>query len=131
MTDWMFCRQDDAVLKAARSGEWSPELRAHAASCAACQDTLLLSASLQALVPSSQEGPLPEPGLILRKAQLLQRLQVRGDDLERVTRPVTLATAMSLAGAGALLAWSGWWAAAPLLAVLALAGGLRVVWEAE
>jgi len=123
--------QHDAVLRAARSGEWGPELRAHAASCAACQDTLLLAASLQALAASSQEGPLPEPRLILRKAQLLQRLEARGDDLERVTRPLTLAAAVSLAGAGGLLAWSGGWAAAPLLAVLALLGGLRVVWEAE
>lgn len=94
-------------------------------------DARLLSAALQTLASSSLEGPLPDPGLILRKAQLLQRLQVRGDDLERVTLPLTLAAAMSLAGAGGLLAWSGWWAAAPLLAVLALLGGLRVVWEAE
>ena len=125
------CRQPDAVLRAARSDAWSPELRAHAASCAVCQDTLRLSSALQALASSSPEGPLPDPGLILRKARLLQRLEAREDDRERVTRPLTLAAAIALAGAGGLLAWSGAWAAAPLLAVLALVGGLRVVWAAE
>jgi hypothetical protein len=126
------CRQDHAVLSAARSGTWSAELLAHSASCAACRDALLIDDALARMGAfATEDAPLPEPGLILRKAQLLARLQARDEDMERVTRPLTAASAGVLAGAGALLAWSGWWAAAPLLALLALLGGLRLVWEAE
>jgi hypothetical protein len=135
MIGWRRCGRGDEVVAAARRGDWAPDLRAHAAACAACRDLALLSSALQGLASSAdaggEGGPLPEPGLILRKAQLLARLQARDEDLERVKRPVTLAAAASLAGAGGLLAWSGWWAAAPLLAALALLGGLRVVGEAE
>jgi hypothetical protein len=94
-------------------------------------DVQRLEAALRALDASSREGPLPDPGLILRKARLLARLEARDRDLARATRPLRLASAGVLAGAGGLLAWSGWWAAAPLLAGVALVGGLRLVWETE
>ena len=44
--------------------------------------------------------------------------------------PSNVAATVSLAVAGALIAWSGW-SAVPLLAVVALLGGLRVVWAVE
>lgn len=123
------CGQDHVVLSAARSGDWNPALRAHAAACPSCQDALLVASGLRALSSAPEEGPLPEPGLLLRKAHLLERLQARQADLDRANRPLDMAAALSLAGAG-LLVWSGW-SLAPVLAVLAILGGLRVVGAAE
>jgi hypothetical protein len=124
------CGQDDAVVRATRTGEWSPELRAHAASCPACQELTELSRSLQALVPASEAGALPDPRILMRKARLLDTLQERDAALAHAVRPLDIAATVSLAGAGALIAWSGW-SAVPLLAVVALLGGLRVVWAVE
>jgi hypothetical protein len=124
------CGQDDAVLKAVRSGEWSPDLRAHVAACPSCQELTDLSVSLHELVAVSHEGPLPDPRILLRKARLLDSLEARETALARAVRPLDIAATLSLAGAGALLAWSAW-SAVPLLALLALLGGLRVVWAGE
>ena len=104
MTSMTRCDREAEVVRAARTGEWSDDLRSHARDCADCADATLVAAFFAAedLRPA---GPLPDPGLSWWKAQL----QVRRDAVARATRPITFVEkgALVLGGAAALAAL-GW-----------------------
>jgi hypothetical protein len=80
------CPHEDAVVAAARSGNWSPELSAHRNSCLSCAELTLVVASLASDAESLDgiEKPLPDPGPIWLRARLVSRER----DFERATRAI-------------------------------------------
>ncbi len=81
------CPHEEAVTTAARSGEWTPELRAHRDGCLTCAELTLVVAVLAADAEelSALEKPLPDPGVIW----LRSRLASRERDYLRATRAIT------------------------------------------
>jgi hypothetical protein len=74
------------VLTAARSGDWSAELKAHRESCMVCAELTLVVA---ALIEDAEElggidAPLPDPTPIWLKASLASRER----DFQRATRAI-------------------------------------------
>jgi hypothetical protein len=103
------CARETAVLTAARSGDWSEELRRHASDCRACSEALFVERLLVAEATENLPAlsALPDPGVIWHSA----RPQVRQRQLERATWPIRLVEKLSLAcgavalAAGTKLAW--------------------------
>lgn len=81
------CPREEAVTAAARSGEWTPELRAHRDGCLTCAELTLVVSVLAADAEelASLEKPLPDPGVIW----LRSRLASRERDFLRATRAIT------------------------------------------
>ncbi len=71
------CPHDQAVAAAARSGDWSPELRLHRDGCMACAELTLVAAALAADAEKLTDDPrpLPDPGVIWLRARLARREQ--------------------------------------------------------
>jgi hypothetical protein len=80
------CPHEEAVVTAARSGEWSPELSAHRDGCLTCAELTLVVASLAADAEelAGIETPLPDPGPIWLRARLASRER----DYQRATRAI-------------------------------------------
>lgn len=121
-----FCPREPDVLQAAAAGEWAPELQAHAHSCPLCRETLLLAQSLREESPAL---PLPAPGLLYWKAQLL----ARSEWLQKADRPIRvfervaflllpLAALLTLLGLSLPPLWYG------VLAVVLLVPAVMLVW---
>jgi hypothetical protein len=101
------CDQETAVGKAARSGEWSPGLKAHVAQCCGCREIADISQWLQA---APQTGPpdLPNAGYLWWKAQLLSRQRAQKLALRSILmrRSLTYLTFAVILITSALYAWS-------------------------
>jgi len=69
------CAHEDAVAAAARTGEWTSELRAHRDGCMTCAELTLVVAALAADAKQLADDavPLPDPGIIWFRAQLAER----------------------------------------------------------
>jgi hypothetical protein len=67
------CIHESAVLLAAHTGQWQPELRRHTQTCAACAEALRLHAQLTRLRESDQPTPAPDPNRLWLKAQFAER----------------------------------------------------------
>lgn len=80
------CPHEEAVVAAARSGDWSPELKAHRESCLACAELTLVVAALTADAQGLQaiDVPLPDPAPIWLRARITSRER----DYERATRAI-------------------------------------------
>jgi hypothetical protein len=80
------CPYEDAVVAAARSGNWSSELSAHRNSCLSCAELTLVVTVLarDAEGLNSIEKPLPNPGPIWLRAHLASRER----DFMRATRAI-------------------------------------------
>ncbi len=105
-----FCVHEDAVAAAARTGEWSPELRAHRDGCMTCAELTLVAAALAADAEqlADEAIPLPDPGVIWLRAQLAQREH----DFRRATRGIVWVQRLAIAvvvAIGVTLA-PGFWA---------------------
>jgi hypothetical protein len=101
------CTYEEAVARAAQSGDWTPALRAHAAECTTCSEVALVSGFLQAEAEAARaEALLPDPGHIWRKAQLAS-IQAAA---ERALRPIAMMEKLTVAcGAlvlGAVFLWN-------------------------
>ena len=103
------CEFEDAVVDAVKSGDWTPELRAHRDGCLSCAELTLVVAALtadaEALV--APDTPLPDAGVIW----LRSRLAVRERDVRRATRAITWvqrATVAVVAAIGLAFAPSLW-----------------------
>ncbi len=100
------CRYEDEVLSAVVEGTMTESLALHIADCETCSLAVETDGVMKDLSGAPLEwGPLPDPGLIWLKAQLMRNR----DAAERASRPVTLAQqvawgCVALAWA-ALLAW--------------------------
>jgi ABC-type Fe3+-siderophore transport system permease subunit len=80
------CQDESAVAAAARSGQWSDELRSHIQACQACAEILLVAQALRRELPGSATVPLPAAGQVWWRAQIRARRQ----DAERAVQPVRL-----------------------------------------
>jgi len=80
------CRFEEAVAAAARSGDWSPELKAHRDGCLTCAELTLVVAALAADAEelAAMDAPLPDPSPIWLRA----RLATRERDYDRATRAI-------------------------------------------
>ncbi|HWO58124.1 MAG TPA: hypothetical protein VNN55_11220 [bacterium] len=67
------CIHESAVLRAAHTGQWQPELRRHTQTCAACAEVLRLHAQLTLLRAGDQPTPAPDPTRLWLKAQFAER----------------------------------------------------------
>ncbi len=91
------CAYEEAVARAAQSGDWSRPLRAHAAQCPMCSEVALVSSFLQTEVESARaEAVLPNPGRIWWKAQFASKRAAA----ERAVRPIALMEKVTFACAG-------------------------------
>jgi hypothetical protein len=80
------CPHEDAVADAARSGDWSDELKIHRDSCLTCAELTLVVAALavDAEELAAIEAPLPDPAPIWLRARLVSREL----DFQRATRAI-------------------------------------------
>jgi hypothetical protein len=69
------CPHEEAVTIAARSGDWSPELKAHRDGCLTCAELTLVVAALAADAEelAAIDVPLPDPAPIWLRAKLASR----------------------------------------------------------
>lgn len=93
------CQLEAQAAAAARSGEWSAELRRHVARCEACAEAALVGEFLQAESQSGDLPALPSAGQVWWKAQI----RARRMDAERAVEPVRLAQRIAAAIALAAL----------------------------
>jgi hypothetical protein len=80
------CPYEEAVARAARGGDWSPELEAHRDGCLTCAELTLVVAALAADAEelAGLDAPLPDPGALWLRA----RLATRERDFQRATRAI-------------------------------------------
>jgi hypothetical protein len=80
------CPHEEAVTAAARSGDWSPELKAHRDGCMTCAELTLVVATLSADAEelAGITTPLPDPAPIWLRARLASRER----DFQRATRAI-------------------------------------------
>jgi hypothetical protein len=115
------CGQEGELAERLANGHWpdasSPELRAHVATCRACQDLVLVKQAFRAdRAAAAGAARLEAPGVLWWRAQLRRRNAA----IERIGRPILgaqiFALAVSLVGAIAYLAietrqgfdWPAW-----------------------
>jgi hypothetical protein len=79
----MSCEHESSIIRALHSGEWSSELRLHAAECADCSQTLHLAEALGAAARRAEaDFHAPDAHWILQRSRVMAReIAVR-----RVTR---------------------------------------------
>ncbi len=96
------CSRESDVIQAAKSHQWTEDLRAHAAQCAACKETVEVVASLQTLGTDSG-GNIPP--VSYRVLWLRAQLTYRQERLSKLDRFTILAgfSALVLALAGTVL----------------------------
>ncbi len=119
------CPCEERVAAAVRSGVWSDSLRAHAADCPCCGETMLVAGMLLATAreDAPQEVP-PSAGLVWWKAQLRLRREAR----ERIERPMRIFDHIAAAAGLATTAWgAAWFADAPPLLLLTAGIGFALL----
>jgi len=94
------CPFEDAVNAAARSGDWTSELRAHRGGCMTCAELTLVVAVLAADAESLSDESiaLPDPGLIWMRS----RLTARERKFRRATRGIVMVQRAAVAVAAAI-----------------------------
>ena len=98
------CEHEDAVVRAARTGFWSEDLRAHCGQCPACGEMMLVAAALLES-DSRTDLPLPDAGLVWWKAEL----KLKRERASRALRPVVYAERATAAAIVAVLAMGAAW----------------------
>jgi hypothetical protein len=95
------CSYETAVGDAVRTGQWSPELRAHAVRCAECSDVARVAEWLgEVATRVLRNQSLPDPTYLWLRAQLERRAR----ETQTVSRPRALALALAGITAGLLAA---------------------------
>ncbi len=94
------CSHEEAVTAAARSGNWSPELKAHRDGCLTCAELTLVVAALAADAEdlAAIDTPLPDPVPIWLRAKLASRER----QYRRATRAIVWVQRAALAVAVAI-----------------------------
>jgi len=92
------CPQEQEIRKLLQLGHWpqssTPELRAHADTCRACMDLVLLTQAFRgARTVSARAAQLPPPGLLWWRAQLRRRNAA----VDKIQRPLLGAQIFALA----------------------------------
>ncbi|MBL0157537.1 MAG: hypothetical protein IPP47_10625 [Bryobacterales bacterium] len=98
------CDREQELLAALRSGNWTPELRAHLAACESCADAAITAEFLHQAAATA-DPHVPPAGLVWWKAQL----RARRESAQAAARPVLIAeraaAIVALLGAVGALAW--------------------------
>lgn len=96
------CPGGEAVLEAARAGEWNDEPAAHGARCSSCGESSCAIRWMMELgqTVDSALAPLPDPHLIWLKA----RIRRRSEESWRTLLPMGIACGASAVGLGAIVA---------------------------
>lgn len=120
------CPRESDVRDAAMSGRWTPDLRAHAATCGVCGDVRVVVEALQAPLPAAR--PEADPGLLWTCGRHVRRLGAEA----RISLVVTAAEISALVAVLAVLVsfvdvsglWPSWSALLNSSAWMYAAGGL-------
>jgi hypothetical protein len=97
------CSQEAAVTRAARSGQWSDELQAHAVGCTVCKEIVQTVLAMQSLAaPAAMTSRLPDAELLWRRALLAAKQA----EVRRTQRPLRIAEYASCVVIA--LAFGGW-----------------------
>jgi hypothetical protein len=98
----MSCEHESSIIRALHSGEWSSELRRHAAECPDCSQALDLVEVLRAAARRSEAGfHAPDPLWILQRS----RRMAREIAMRRVTRLLAAMRALSAVYVAAAALW--------------------------
>ncbi len=94
------CPHEEAVAAAARSGDWSAELRLHRDGCMTCAELTLVVAALAGDAEELMEDPrpLPDPGVMWLRA----RLANRENKFHRATRAIVVVQRATIAVVAAI-----------------------------
>lgn len=124
------CSHEAEALEATRSGNWSEDLRRHAARCPACAEVILVATALfQEEAQPAGKPSLPSAGFVWWKAQL----RVRRQAAERAAEPIAIVERLAwgygllaLAGLGLwqrvrVERWWAWFTGLPYVSSLQLA----------
>ena len=96
------CTFEREVSRAVKSNQWTDELRAHAAGCPECQETITMTTAMTNMATGGAARPLPSYRLIWLKAQYARKE-------EQLSKLDILAlTGMSLGGIVAVLGLLLW-----------------------
>jgi hypothetical protein len=96
------CHRESELVKALRSGVWTPELQAHAEICAQCAETRQIALALAASAKrSSTLHAMPSAGQVWFKSQR----RARQAAIRRATRSMRLMQFLGTLYALALAAW--------------------------
>lgn len=112
------CAAEGDVVRAARSGHWSTELREHATNCTTCGDAALVAA---ALAREGRRPPRTAEVADARRVWWTARLRARHSSIERATRPIAVVEVAAV-GIAALAGAFGLVWAAPLISAVGLSG---------
>lgn len=130
------CDREQELLTALRTGQWTPDLRAHFADCDNCAE-LAMTAEFMQQAAATVDPRVPAAGLVWWKAQL----RARREAAHAAARPVLIAeraaAILALLGAIAAMAWlssdstPGALAAVIVLALITTtaAGALLFAWS--
>jgi hypothetical protein len=126
------CSQEAAVLEAAQSGNWQEPLREHAAGCAVCREAVATWRWMHELAgDSGGEGELPDAALVWRRAQLLEKLNEREAQAEKLREAMDgMQMALMVLVAVGLAGWSAWNWGAVQAAVAWLVASPSELWTA-
>ena len=98
------CDREQELLAALRSGNWTPELRAHFAACESCAETAITADFLHQAAATA-DPHVPPAGLVWWKAQL----RARRDIAHAAARPLVIAeraaAIVAMLGAIGAMAW--------------------------
>lgn len=98
------CDREQELLAALRSGNWTPELRAHFATCDCCAELAITAAFMQQAAATT-DAQVPPAGLVWSKAQL----RARRAAAHAASRPLVIAeraaAIVALLGAIGAMAW--------------------------
>ena len=94
------CPHEEAAAAAARTGDWSPELRVHRDGCMTCAELTLVVAALAADAEELMHDPraLPDAGLIWLRARLARR----ENKFHRATRAIVVVQRATIAVVAAI-----------------------------
>lgn len=107
------CEREPDVLAAIAADATPPEIEAHVAACARCQEAVAVSRWMQRLADTSGErASLPDPGTLWWRAQIARRWEAE----RRSAAPVESMERAEVAVAVGVLAVGAFW-------------GLPVVWQ--
>jgi hypothetical protein len=104
------CPHEEAVTRAARTGDWETSLSAHAANCAVCGGIVNTSRWMQALAQGSESNhALPDAGMLWRSAQLSEKREKTEGSQNFLEWMAFASIAVPCLGLTAWLAWN-WYA---------------------
>jgi hypothetical protein len=123
------CRHDAAIIRAARTGDWNAELRAHLDACADCRQTTALVEQLVVLaaVTAAAAPPPRSPHVPWLRAEYARRARARTRVGRRQLAAAIAAPVVAFVGFTLVRGAEGWAHLGQSAAPVALMAGLGLV----